>query len=313
MQAFADSYAAGETPIPCVTCNQQIKFSELLDDRARSWRPTCWPPATTSSCATAPSGPSSIAPAMPSATRATSCSPPRAPSSPRCCFPSGAMPQGRGARARARARPARRRQVGQPGHLLRAPGPLHQRHRAPEARRRRGRRHRARRRPRARPPRAASSTTRSASAAGSAFPAPRRCTSCASMRRPSRSWWGRARACTRTGSCLRNVNWLGDAPIPAEGLRRGRARALERAAAARDAVPVAEEVQKCCCATANTALLPGRRASSTPMPVPTRACARRRMDRARPEPQPSGLARRSSDGRCAVAGDALRVVASELS
>lgn len=30
MQAFADSYAAGETPIPCVTCNQQIKFSELL-------------------------------------------------------------------------------------------------------------------------------------------------------------------------------------------------------------------------------------------------------------------------------------------
>jgi len=31
MQAFADSYAAGETPIPCVTCNQEIKFHELLD------------------------------------------------------------------------------------------------------------------------------------------------------------------------------------------------------------------------------------------------------------------------------------------
>jgi tRNA-specific 2-thiouridylase len=30
MQAFADSYAAGETPIPCVICNQQIKFHELL-------------------------------------------------------------------------------------------------------------------------------------------------------------------------------------------------------------------------------------------------------------------------------------------
>jgi len=30
MQSFADSYAAGETPIPCVTCNQQIKFQELL-------------------------------------------------------------------------------------------------------------------------------------------------------------------------------------------------------------------------------------------------------------------------------------------
>ena len=31
MQAFADSYVAGETPIPCVTCNQQIKFHELLN------------------------------------------------------------------------------------------------------------------------------------------------------------------------------------------------------------------------------------------------------------------------------------------
>jgi tRNA-specific 2-thiouridylase len=31
MQSFADSYAAGETPVPCITCNQQIKFSELLN------------------------------------------------------------------------------------------------------------------------------------------------------------------------------------------------------------------------------------------------------------------------------------------
>jgi tRNA-specific 2-thiouridylase len=28
---FADSYAAGETPIPCVVCNQKIKFEGLLD------------------------------------------------------------------------------------------------------------------------------------------------------------------------------------------------------------------------------------------------------------------------------------------
>src|SRR6202000_2024456 len=27
---FADSYAAGETPIPCVDCNQSIKFRDLL-------------------------------------------------------------------------------------------------------------------------------------------------------------------------------------------------------------------------------------------------------------------------------------------
>jgi tRNA-specific 2-thiouridylase len=28
---FAESYLAGETPIPCVSCNQNIKFSGLLD------------------------------------------------------------------------------------------------------------------------------------------------------------------------------------------------------------------------------------------------------------------------------------------
>ena len=27
---FADSYAAGETPVPCVACNQTVKFSDLL-------------------------------------------------------------------------------------------------------------------------------------------------------------------------------------------------------------------------------------------------------------------------------------------
>jgi tRNA-specific 2-thiouridylase len=31
MDAFASSYIKGETPIPCVTCNSQIKFTELLD------------------------------------------------------------------------------------------------------------------------------------------------------------------------------------------------------------------------------------------------------------------------------------------
>ena len=28
---FADSYVAGETPIPCVRCNQRVKFRDLLD------------------------------------------------------------------------------------------------------------------------------------------------------------------------------------------------------------------------------------------------------------------------------------------
>ena len=28
--AFADSYMAGETPVPCVLCNQTVKFRDLV-------------------------------------------------------------------------------------------------------------------------------------------------------------------------------------------------------------------------------------------------------------------------------------------
>jgi tRNA-specific 2-thiouridylase len=31
MDEFADSYLSGETPVPCVACNQKIKFRDLLD------------------------------------------------------------------------------------------------------------------------------------------------------------------------------------------------------------------------------------------------------------------------------------------
>ena len=31
MQPFADSYIAGETPVPCIACNQSIKFKDLLE------------------------------------------------------------------------------------------------------------------------------------------------------------------------------------------------------------------------------------------------------------------------------------------
>ena len=30
MEEFADSYARGETPIPCIRCNQTVKFRDLL-------------------------------------------------------------------------------------------------------------------------------------------------------------------------------------------------------------------------------------------------------------------------------------------
>src|SRR6201996_7763795 len=31
IEDFADSYVRGETPIPCVRCNQKVKFADLLD------------------------------------------------------------------------------------------------------------------------------------------------------------------------------------------------------------------------------------------------------------------------------------------
>src|ERR1043165_4823222 len=40
MQDFADSYLAGETPLPCVRCNQRVKFRDLLD-QARALEADC--------------------------------------------------------------------------------------------------------------------------------------------------------------------------------------------------------------------------------------------------------------------------------
>jgi len=31
ISAFADSYASGQTPVPCIACNQQLKFGDLLE------------------------------------------------------------------------------------------------------------------------------------------------------------------------------------------------------------------------------------------------------------------------------------------
>ena len=31
IEPFADGYAAGETPVPCISCNQSVKFRDLLD------------------------------------------------------------------------------------------------------------------------------------------------------------------------------------------------------------------------------------------------------------------------------------------
>ncbi len=93
-----------------------------------------------------------IAPARKSATRAISCSPPRASSSTCLRFPLGDLHQGGDARGGAPLRAVGRRQGRQPGHLLRAAGPLYRHHREADAGRGRSGRDRRSRRPRARPP-----------------------------------------------------------------------------------------------------------------------------------------------------------------
>jgi tRNA-specific 2-thiouridylase len=75
---FADSYASGETPVPCIECNRSIKFRDLLAT-ARELG------------ASALAGPAAgrarwCAPPTPIATRVIFCSRPRASSSTICAF-----------------------------------------------------------------------------------------------------------------------------------------------------------------------------------------------------------------------------------
>ena len=62
IEDFAASYAAGRTPIPCVRCNQRIKFADLLGHRARPRRRLRWRPATTCAASRTAAGSSCTAP-----------------------------------------------------------------------------------------------------------------------------------------------------------------------------------------------------------------------------------------------------------
>ena len=76
----------GETPIPCVACNQHMKFVDLFE-AARDLGAECSRPAITSSATTtARAAGRSTAPPTPTATRAISCSPRRASSCGGCAF-----------------------------------------------------------------------------------------------------------------------------------------------------------------------------------------------------------------------------------
>jgi tRNA-specific 2-thiouridylase len=42
IEEFADAYVRGETPIPCVACNQTVKFADLLSRGQRRWARLAW-------------------------------------------------------------------------------------------------------------------------------------------------------------------------------------------------------------------------------------------------------------------------------
>ena len=92
---FADSYVAGETPVPCLDCNQSIKFHDLLGT-ARELGARVLATGTTllhAHCRAAAAR--SIARARPSATRAIFCSRRRTLNSICCAFPLASGPRQR--------------------------------------------------------------------------------------------------------------------------------------------------------------------------------------------------------------------------
>ena len=216
---FADSYAAGETPVPCVRCNQSVKFSDLVDAGAWAGRGAA--------------GHRTLRAAGGRTGRAGAASRRRSGARPELvpvrhhARAAGVQPvpagrhagQARGAGGGRAAGPGRGGKAGQPGHLLRALRPLYRRGGPAAA---------GRRRPAETSSAATagcwagttgSCATRSARRAGWA----RRRRMAASARwcwRPNPApgaWWSGRGMPARGGSPLREVNWL--AAPPAEGLR----------------------------------------------------------------------------------------------
>ena len=119
---FVDSYLAGETPVPCIECNRQIKFRDLLNT-ARDLGAAALATGHYIASRALPGGSRGLYRAA-DADRDQSyflyATTPEQLSLLR--FPLGEMHQERSSRAGARTRPLGRRQARQPGHLLRAHG-----------------------------------------------------------------------------------------------------------------------------------------------------------------------------------------------
>ena len=136
IEDFADAYLRGETPIPCIRCNQTVKFRDLLDvardlgAEAMATGHYVRRAVGADGAAAAPGRRSGARPdLLPVRHHAPS-------SSTTCASRWAACRSPRCARVAAELGLARRRQAGQPGHLLRAGGPLHHRDRPPAPARR---------------------------------------------------------------------------------------------------------------------------------------------------------------------------------
>ena len=128
IEPFAERLCAGRDADSLRRLQPAHEVRRPVRARRATSAPTSWRPAITSSPPmTARADGRSTALPTPTATRAISCSPPPASSSEVLRFPLGRADEERSAGLGARVRPRRRRQGRQPGHLLRAGGPL-QRH-----------------------------------------------------------------------------------------------------------------------------------------------------------------------------------------
>ena len=265
MDSFADSYARGETPVPCIACNRTVKFRDLLrtarelgaealatghyvqraDGRGRpraasrrrsGARPELFPVRHDPRAARLP---------------ALSARPPA---------------QERDAGARRALRPAGRRQARQPGHLLRAQRRLCLGGAEAAARGGRAGRHRRHGGPGRRPPRRHRALHRGPAprpGAGRAARAPTtiRSMSCGSSPRRAASWSARARALGRSEIALY------DRELDRAGLRRTRCRCRCGCAPARRCVPprssAPARVRSCASPSPRSASRPARPAWST--------------------------------------------------
>ena len=282
IEDFAESYRRGETPIPCIRCNERDQVPRPVGNGARSRRRRAGDRALRPPRRRA--GRAGTAPRPRSRARPELFSLPHdaAPNSIFCAFRSAALAKDE-TRALARElRPAGRREARQPGHLLRAARLLCRYGQAAAPGSRRARRHRRRAAAGCSAGIAGSRISRSASARGSASPPPSRFTCCGSTPRRAASLSARRAALAETRVSLAEMNWL--APPPAPAPRSVPAQTALGAAAGRGDVLAGERRR---CRTCSRRAGGRGRAGSGGGALRRRPGARRRLD---PPPGPRSAA-----------------------